>query len=167
MDEKNSSSRSSGTSGGRSSNPAAVSRSGVSTVSPGRIQDATATKPGEMVDEPEEAVVPDERLEHQRRETSALALVRIQVSRQCVVVERARDGRAGLTGVLGCQRQYGYDPSSVGLQYLAIGANPASRPPVTPCKGTVSLRTAPIRGVPRRVTPWSPTADKPIKGAHQ
>jgi hypothetical protein len=66
-----------------------------------------------MVDEPEEAVVPDERLEHQRRETSALALVRIQVSRQCVVVERARDGRAGGTGVLGCQRQYGYGPSSM------------------------------------------------------
>ena len=120
-----------------------------------------------MVDVPEEAVVPDERLEHRRRETSALALVRIQVSRQRVVVERARDGRAGVTDVLGCQRQYGYDPSSIDLQYLAIGANPASRSPVAPCKGTVSLRTAPIRGVPRRVTPRRPTADKPIKGAHE
>ena len=92
----------------------------------GRLDGLARTHPGrnghelgEMVDDPEEAVVPEERLEHQRRETSAIAIVRIQVGRQRVVVERARDGRAGPTGVLGCQRQYGYDPSSVGLQYLA------------------------------------------------
>ncbi len=79
---------------------------GLSRTHPGRDGD----EPGEMVDEPEEAVVPHEGLEHQRRETSALALVRIQVSRPCVVGERTRDGCPGLTGVLGCQRQYGYDP---------------------------------------------------------
>jgi hypothetical protein len=84
-----------------------------------------------MVDEPEEAVVPDERLEHRRRETSAVALVRIQVSRERVVVERARNGRAGGTDVLGCEREYGYDGCPMStllasqqlgrqLQYLAI-----------------------------------------------